>query len=1318
METRIFVQKRNNPDQFNVYDIQGLDPDALETVKYTVFAEVNQDQVSEENPIPTAQVLEYLPGQYDQRADAAQQCLRLLGYPDCKVKSGYGYRYPVKVNPVEMREKDLGVLSFEAYEPNRALPETVSLTEQLYDASSLAMSKEDFFFIKNYFDSLGRRPTETELRVIDTYWSDHCRHTTFETELIQVTFTGRYRKILEDEWQKFLQERKSARPITLMDLATLAARREELPDQEKSSEINACSIYTTVNGERYILQFKNETHNHPTEIEPFGGASTCIGGAIRDPLSGRTYVYQAMRISGSHDPVNDQEITGKLSSKEITQKAAHGYSSYGNQIGLTTTFVDEIYDPGYRAKRLELGFVVGAAKAEHIIREEPEPGDLVLLLGGRTGRDGIGGATGSSKTHTASSAETCGAEVQKGNAIIERKLQRLFRRGEVAKKIRKCNDFGAGGVSVAIGELARGIEINLDAVPVKYTGLNGTELAISESQERMAVVIRPEDEDFFMDRCAQEDVEATRVAVIADHDHLVMNYLGQKIVDIERSFLDTNGVRGQAEAEVELDVSLNRDFPFTSDSADTSNLPASQDGLGVKEKNGPAAGSQDAPAAESEDEGALETYLDTPEATYKNRPEIAGKNTAQAGGEGEVPINPAAGLAADRALKDPALKESASAISAPERFAQVLSHKNICSKRGLNEIFDSSIGTSTVFLPFGGKYLKTPAQVSAQLIHADPGDWPAPESADSVAAQESPKKAAQGEQNIAPGGQNAGQTDSTAQANAALGWAPVSDVASVAAYGFQVEVANQSPYHSGLISVVQSIAKLAAAGLDYRKLYFSFQEYFQRLGKDKRNWGKVVASLLGANQVLRHFHHAAIGGKDSMSGTFEDRHVPPTLVSFAIGVAPKQTLRSPEFKAIDSRLYLLAPALDQTGAPNLDSFEACLNLLEKIKPLSAYALGYGGIAAAAAKMSFGNRIGFRITTDQDLYQSRYGAFLLEVPAAAALSSVAPLDAPSALPAAKTSSPILLQIGETCPEDCSAVNGQPLDLRALEAVWEAPLAEIFPLAGKPETFETEFSPAAGLKPKQQLEIATRPKVFLPVFAGTNCEYDMARAFGQEGAQPITQVFRDLPSLVQQIEQAQILGLSGGFSLADEPEGSAKFIAAVLREPQVKQAVDQLLGRGGLILGICNGFQALIKSGLLPWGEAGPLTREAPTLTFNDSAHHVAKIVRTRITSVASPWLSSFELGQEHDIAISHGEGRIMMTEVDFQRLWQAGQVATQYVGENPNGSTHLVEGLLDPSGQILGKMGHSERKGEGLYQNYPNEVGQNLFRNGVEYFKWM
>ena len=1162
MNKRIFVRKHNNNNEFTVYDIFGLSETEFEKVKYAVFAEINQDVVTDQIEIPDAYVLEYLPGQFDVRADSAMQCLRMLGY-DAVVKCGYGHTGPVSFNPVEMRLKDMSVLALEHYVPSRQLPPEIEIRPELRESMGLAMSGADLLFVGEYFQGRGRNPSETELRVIDTYWSDHCRHTTFETELTEAKFSGANAATLKNEYDTYIAEHNPDRPVTLMDMATLAAKREHVKNQEVSSEINACSVYTNVNGKRYILQFKNETHNHPTEIEPFGGASTCIGGAIRDPLSGRAYVYQAMRISGSHDPINDVQIDGKLSSAEITTKAAAGYSSYGNQIGLATTLVDEIYHPGYRAKRLELGFVMGAVPADDIIRHDPDPGDIVLLIGGRTGRDGIGGATGSSKEHDRSSAQTCGTEVQKGNALTERKIQRLFRRPEVTRIIKKCNDFGAGGVCVAIGELAPGLEIELDRVPVKYEGLNGTEIAISESQERMAVVVDPANRAAIEAACAEENVEVTHVATITAEPRLVMNYLGHRIVDIERSFLDTNGVRQTA--TFDCDSAL---FP------------------GITQEDARAA--------------------DNPEQTDQ----------------------------ADLA----------------RRFDAHLRDLNICSKRGLQEIFDSSIGATTALLPYGGKTQRTPAQVSAQLISTTTG-------ADA-------------------------------------------DVASVAAPGFALDIATESPYHAGIAAVTTAIGKAVAAGVNYQDLYFTFQEYFKRLGNDPKAWGTVVQTLLGANRVLRHFHLAAIGGKDSMSGTFEQMDVPPTLVAFAVGVTPVQQLRSGVLTRPGCGLWLLDTPIDAKTGIDLDVFQTHLDLLQNHDTQldAVWAAGYGGIAEALPKMAFGNRIGFAVDAPNlDLFRGRYGSFIV------------------ATDADLSTHPHAAKLGQAVAAEQTAVNGCKLDLDALFNAWQSPLEPIFPCSVA--AVETDEPAAqAGAAPLQYPFEPKTPHVLIPVFAGTNCEYDMARAFTRAGATTETLVYHNAEELAQALDRADILALPGGFSAADEPDGCAKFITAVLRQIPVADAIHRLLERKGLIIGICNGFQALIKSGLLPYGRVCDLSPDSPTLAANSCGHHVATVAQTRISSVRSPWLSGFELGQQHHVAISHGEGRVVMSEDAYRELHANGQIATQYVDNNPNGSVHAIEGLLDPSGQILGKMGHSERTGEALYQNFDETVIQDLFTNGVEYFQ--
>lgn len=1148
MKHRIFVKKNDEENQFNVYDVFNISKEDLEYVKYKVFAEINQDKIYENIPIENSYILEYLPGQLDMRALSAEKCLALLGYKNAKVKCGYGFTGEIKFNEIEMRLKDMSELEYQEYTQNMILPDSIDISEETLKKYSLAMNIDDLMFIKQYFDKIGRKATLTELKVIDTYWSDHCRHTTFETELINSKFEGIYKEEIENQWNKYLEERNSKKLITLMDMATLSAKREKVKNIEISEEINACSVYVDVDNEKYILQFKNETHNHPTEIEPFGGASTCIGGAIRDPLSGRSYVYQAMRISGSHDPVDDIYIEGKLSSKEITTKAAKGYSSYGNQIGLTTTFVDEIYHRGYRAKRLELGFVVGLAKAENVKRLSPKKGDIVLLIGGATGRDGIGGATGSSKTHSKNSSKTCGSEVQKGNAIIERKIQRLFRNPEISKRIKKCNDFGAGGVCVAIGELSRGIKIYLDRVPVKYLGLDATEIAISESQERMAVVIDKNDLDIFEVECKKEDVDMTYVADITDDERLIMYYFGNKVVDIERNFLDTNGIRAKSSFLVNSNKKVNY----------------SRNVLG---------------------------------------------NSLQ------------------------------------EKFENNLRDKNICSKRTLNEMFDSTIGAGTVMLPYGGKYQLSPSQVSAQSLNVE-------------------KKSL--------------------------------DVASVASYGFSVELSEISPYHSAYTSVVSSISKLAAVGIDYNKIYFSFQEYFERLTNEEK-WGKVVQSLLGANKVLRKFKLASIGGKDSMSGTFENLHVPPTLVSFAIACEKINKLNSQEFKNTDNYIYLLNTRYYENDLVDLEEFRKNLLYLQKMEKESAYAISLGGISEALCKMSFGNKIGFDINTNIDLFESKYGSFIISTPI-------------------KYENENLIYLGKTSNQ--IKVNGESLNIENLIKAFEEPLLSVFLDSGNKEEYTKVYSKKSSEKANKYLESKNEVKVFIPVFSGTNCEYDMERAFLREGAIVNIEVFsNNIDSFVRQIDNADILALAGGFSEADEPDGSAKFIANVLRQEKIKDAIHRLIDRKGLIIGICNGFQALIKSGLLPYGRICDLHENSPTLTYNNVKRHIAKIVKTKITSVNSPWLSSYNLGDIHHIPISHGEGRIVMNEEYFESLWEKGQIATTYVENNPNGSAYMIEGLISENGLIFGKMGHSERSANGIYINYIDKIEQNIFKNGVEYFKW-
>ena len=1223
----------------NIYDVFNLSKEELEKMEKIVFSEVNVDKVynsleevfaAVENKENIHFAVEFIPGQYDQRADSAVQCIDLLAdNENFNVKSGklivlYGNITPEElakikkyyINEVEMREKNLNILE---ENPEQENTEKVPVYENFINKTSeeiadmrnnleLAMTANDLLFIQEYFKNEEKRnPTETEIRVLDTYWSDHCRHTTFETIIDDVKIENEeYRDIIEKTLGEYVKSREyvhgeklGKKPMTLMDLATVFGKEQrkkgELPDLEVSDEINACSIYIDVpvkgKTEKWILQFKNETHNHPTEIEPFGGASTCIGGAIRDPLSGRTFVYQAVRISGSGDPTEklNDTLKGKLPQRVITQKAAHGYSSYGNQIGLATTYVNEIYDEGYKAKRLELGLVVGAAPAENIIREKPEKGDVVILLGGRTGRDGIGGATGSSKEHTTESSEKCSAEVQKGNAVTERKIQRLFRNREVTQLIKKCNDFGAGGVSVAIGELADGLEINLDKVRVKYVGLTGTELAISESQERMAVVVANENVEKFIKLAEEENLEAYKVAEVNDTGRLVMKYRNEVIADISREFLNTNGAKSNINIEIEKTGKLN-----------------------------------------------LERKVD-------------GENFK-------------------------------------ERFINNLKDLNVCSQRGLMETFDSSIGSTTVLMPYGGKYQLTPSDVSVQKVSVENAE---------------------------------------------------TDVASMVGYGYNPFVAKQSTFHGGAYAVIESIAKVVAAGGNYKNIRFTFQEYFERLGKDSKKWGRPLSALLGAFHIQKEFGLPSIGGKDSMSGTFNDISVPPTLVSFAVSMTTSENVISPEFKKAGNNIYLVRTAYDENDLPDLKelkkNFDFITENIKNKKIVSAAAIKNGGLSEAVAKMAFGNKLGADIKSDgiigeNEWFKAEYGTFIVET-------------------AEKFDYENAVLIGNVISEGKIVIDSKvEINLDELIEEWEKPLEKIFPT--RKETENCHLLPHCNGTEYKKIELVERenvissfsnsiakPRVFIPVFPGTNCEYDLERAFNREGGIAKIGVFNNLThenilnsidGFVKEIENSQILMLPGGFSAGDEPDGSAKFMVAVLKNGRVKEAIDKLLKRDGLILGICNGFQALIKSGLLPYGEVRELNEDSPTLTFNNINKHMSKIVMTKIISNNSPWLMGMNEGDIHAIPMSHGEGRVVITEEEYKKLYKNNQIATKYVDFegnpsmdsqfNPNGSYYAIEGMLAHKGRIFGKMAHSERTGKNLYKNIYGNKDQNIFKNGVKFFK--
>ena len=1189
----------------NRYDVENITPELFDYSVRTILSEPQLDLVTEELPQDgIVFAVEYLPGQFDQRADSAAQCIQILSQGERPlVKSARVYQLigdlsaeevaAIKkylINPVESREASLE--PFETLAMTYEIPESVATLDGFRDLDEaglngmvaeygLAMDVDDLRFTRDYFREEGRDPTMTELRVIDTYWSDHCRHTTFLTTIDGVEFAS---PILQQTWEDYLATRKSigrTKPINLMDIGTIVTKylkkQGKMPRLDESEEINACTVKIKVDTddgkEDWLLLFKNETHNHPTEIEPFGGAATCVGGAIRDPLSGRSYVYSAMRLTGAADPLTplDQTMEGKLPQRTIVTKAAAGYSSYGNQIGLATGQVDELYHPGYAAKRMEIGAVIAAAPAENVRRERPAPGDVVILLGGRTGRDGCGGATGSSKSHTMESLETCGAEVQKGNAPEERKLQRLFRNPEASRLIKRCNDFGAGGVSVAIGELADGLEIDLNKVPKKYEGLDGTELAISESQERMAVVVEAKDADRFMELADEENLESTVVATVTDKGRLTMFWNGNTIVDIARSFLDTNGVEKHVNAVTAQPESILKDQ--------------------VRDFR--------------------EGYLD---------------------------------------------------------LAQDL---NVCSKRGLSERFDSTIGSGTVLMPFGGKYQLTPTQAMVNKISVEKKD---------------------------------------------------TNTCSLMAWGYNPYVTEKSPYHGAYLAVVESVAKLVAAGAGLKHTYLSFQEYFKRLGRDPKRWGQPLAALLGAYRAQKELEIAAIGGKDSMSGTFEDLDVPPTLVSFAVTTDKIDNIVSPEFKGAGHPVVWLVPEYGPDGLPVAESlkktFKTVNKLMKKGKVLAAYTPTFGGVAEAVLKMSLGNGIGLKFDdgcTMDELFAYSYGSFVLEL---------------------TEKEKVGLPLGVTTDDGALTWREQTVNRGELLQGYENKLEPIYTCnidQGKGEipAFETK----AVSWPKPRLSCA-KPRVLIPVFPGTNCEYDAAKALLKAGAEPEIVVIRNRSAseiaqsadyIVQRLAQSQIVFIPGGFSGGDEPDGSAKFITAFFRAAKVKDQVHEFLKeRDGLMLGICNGFQALIKLGLVPYGEIIDTDENSPTLTFNTIGRHQSRLVRTRVASNKSPWLMNTQPGQVFTVPISHGEGRFLASEDLARQLAENGQVATQYVDLdgnptadihfNPNNSVFAIEGITSPDGRVLGKMGHTERTGPGLYLNVPGEYDMGLFRSAVEYFK--
>ncbi len=1206
----------------NVYDLFGFTPELLEKSRYSVFGEIVTDKVSDECDLTGTKYIavEYLPGQFDQRAASAVDCVHLIDpKADVRIKSSKLIILPADVedetiakikhyfiNAVESREKDLSKLTDSeaaAVKPVPVLDGFTKMTEADLEPfcrkMGLAMNADDLREVVKYFTEEGRDPNETELRILDTYWSDHCRHTTFTTELEEIGVEESFMKEdIDGTLNLYLKMRKELgrehKGLNLMDMATIGGRYLRkaglLDDMEVSEENNACSIYIDVDVdgklERWLLMFKNETHNHPTEIEPFGGAATCLGGAIRDPLSGRSYVYQAMRVTGAGDiwkPVAET-LPGKLPQRVITKKAAQGYSSYGNQIGLATTHVREIYDEGYTAKRLEVGAVVGAVKADHVRRESPKPGDVVLLLGGRTGRDGIGGATGSSKEHTEESLETCGSEVQKGNAPEERKLQRLFRRPEVTELIKKSNDFGAGGVSVAIGELTDGLDIYLDRVPVKYNGLNATELAISESQERMSVVVEAKDEAKFMEYCHSENVEVTHVADVTDTERMRMFYGNKVVADLQRKFIDSAGAKHYAKAQI----------------------------AAVEEKN---------PFA--------------------------------------------------REVKGETLKE---------KLQNNLSDANVVSQKGLIEMFDSTIGRSTVLMPYGGELQLTETQVSVQKLPTD------------------------------------GYTDT----------------ASMMAFGFNPVISKWSPYHGAAYSMIEACAKVVAAGGRYEKMRFSCQEYFERMTHDPKVWGKPMSALLGSLKMQMALGLPSIGGKDSMSGTFEHINVPPTLISFGITTVNANNVISPELKWEGNRLWLVKHTPLKNYMPDVEQLKKNWAFVEEQiasgNAVSAWAVGFGGVAEGLCKMSFGNSFGVDVNVpENELFDYNYGSIILETEADLSFENAQ-----------------FLGTVTSGVDGNIRVNGKNVSMDALVSSAFDRYEKVYPATSTPDMKRLDPKGTEGVKPfkakkadlKYKGEKIAEPLAFLPVFPGTNCDYDSAKAFRKAGAKVKFGVFRNLTEqdvndsieeMKRNIDECQILMLCGGFSAGDEPDGSGKFIANVLNNEKIAAAIEALIARGGLILGICNGFQALVKSGLLPYGHLGCVSKDSPTLFRNDINRHISQIAFTRVASVNSPWLAGMTIGDTYGIPVSHGEGKFVVNEELAKELFDNGQVAFRYAEPidecvtmhspyNPNGSYYAIEGIISKNGQILGKMGHSERYENNLFKNIAANLEQPLFDNAVKYFR--
>ncbi|WP_443081751.1 phosphoribosylformylglycinamidine synthase [Tepidibacter sp.] len=1229
IKVNLGIKNIDNIRVLNRYDIENISEDVYEKSVKSIFSEPNIDNVYHENikigDNSKIFAVEYLPGQYDQRADWAVQCIEILtqntrplvNFARVIVIEGkvddtqFSNIKKYLINPVDSREARLDkpenlVTEIDYVHEVEVLKGFIDMDKSnlkdFIKDRGLAMLYEDLVLIQDYFKNTEKRnPTITEIKIIDTYWSDHCRHTTFLTKVESVEIEdGKYSDIINKTYNEYKESRSYVyesrqKDITLMDIATISMKELRkkglLEDLDLSEEINACSINVDVeiDGriEKYLVMFKNETHNHPTEIEPFGGAATCLGGAIRDPLSGRSYVYQAMRISGCANPLQDisDTLDGKLPQIKITKEAAHGYSSYGNQIGVATGFVDEVYDDDFVAKRMEVGAVIAATPKDEVIRKTPQASDVVVLVGGRTGKDGCGGATGSSKEHSEESISTCSAEVQKGNAPTERKIQRLFRNKKVSSMIKRCNDFGAGGVCVAIGELSDGIDIDINKVPKKYEGLDGTEIAISESQERMAVVIDKENLDEFIKYANEENVEATHVATVTDTNRVRMSWNEKLIVDISRDFLNTNGAKQYTDVLIK-----------------------------------------------STDE----------DTNYFENTEILGDN-----------------------LED--------------KWINKLEDLNVCSKRGLIEMFDTSIGAGTVLMPLGGKYQSTPAEAMVCKIPVLKGSTP---------------------------------------------------TATAMAYGYNPKIGKWSPFHGSIYALVESICKIVSVGGDYSNIRLTLQEYFEKIGKNKEKWGKPFSALLGAYLVQKELNIPAIGGKDSMSGTFENINVPPTLISFAVDVVDSNYVISPEFKRSNSKVVLLSTRKDDNYIVDFDCLKSNLDTITKnIRSkniISAYPIKGGGICEAVSKMSFGNKIGFKFKDEinnKDLFSPDYGSFVLEIEDKVDINEI-------------FKNCYYKILGTTIEDEVIQVNKIKIDLDKMHSAWRNTLEKVFPTETTNINQKIENIHYEKLNIIKPITSISKPKVLVPVFPGTNCEYDCIKAFERVGGDCYTSIFKNLKSqdiqdsiedFVKKINQSQIIMLPGGFSAGDEPDGSAKFIVNVLKSPRIKEAIMELLNnRDGLMLGICNGFQALIKLGLLPYGDIRDIDENDPTLTYNNIARHQSKAVKTKIVSNLSPWMSNVEVGDIHSIPISHGEGRFVCNEKMIKELIKNGQIATQYVDNNenatydidfnPNGSFYGVEGITSPDGRILGKMGHSERVGENVLKNIYGDKDQRLFKSGIEYFK--